>query len=383
MRSRGGLLLLLLTVLLGVLFVISGGKGVGASGSSLSRGATGWLAAAQAVSNLGGGVLRLDRPLEAGELDPGEDLLVMVLPWQRPGPEALIAARAHLRAGGHLLIGYSGGTLAPGEDELLSGLAVATARRELDRLPLAPLAWRREASRPRHLRHGARVAGGDPLRVPPLDRGPVAPGSGLRWRVLFEDESGQPASVRWRHPLGGTLWLIPSSLLSNAWLAQGGNARFLVELVDTLPQRWVIDEYHHGLLSPAVRRQQPGRRALGVLIAQLGVLYLLAVWALARRWAPVWPSVATVSSSHEEFLLAVGRLHRRLGHHRDGARALIERVEEAQPGLRVPAALRRRADSLEPGELTDLAREITLLQTRGGSVNRTTDTGFQGEENGP
>ena len=65
-----------------------------------------------------------------------------------------------------------------------------------------------------------------------------------------------------------------------------------------------------------------------------------------------------MTGSAGAFLLGLGALHHRLGHHAEAARRLLERVRELDRDADFPAELDRRAAAAGPRELVALAREV-------------------------
>jgi hypothetical protein len=81
-----------------------------------------------------------------------------------------------------------------------------------------------------------------------------------------------------------------------------------------------------------------------------------------------------VTGSAGSFLLGLGVLHHRLGHHAEAARRLLERTRELHRDLDLPAELDRRAASAGPRELVALARDVASRRT-----GKTQDINIQGE----
>ena len=159
---------------------------------------------------------------------------------------------------------------------------------------------------------------------------------------------------------GGRVVVLPADALSNARLGEAGNADLLETLLRNLGPRWAFDEVHHGLAA-APAAKGPLGRAADLLLAHLVLLYLLAVLALARRQGPAWREPATVAGSAATFLLGMGALHHRLGHHAEAARLLLRRARELDRGLQLPPDLDRQAASAGPRELVEIA---TLVARR-------------------
>jgi hypothetical protein len=126
----------------------------------------------------------------------------------------------------------------------------------------------------------------------------------------------------------------------------------------------VFDEYHHGLVAPDIFEDTGSVRSLDLLLVQLVLLYLLAAWALAKRFGPAWREPTPIASSTTTFLKGLGELHRRLAHSGDAALKLIESAEALDPRLAVPAAVRREAAQARPDDLVRIGRAISRLQGR-------------------
>jgi len=370
-----------------------GGRG-GSRGSTISRGPGGWLAARRYLQARGARVTLISEPLaryvqeqsvEPGgptepleplalrdrsargdprqPVDPlqprrqaGPGVLALVFPWQAQAAGDLEEPiEAHLRRGGDVVLAYSGE--AAGAERLLDAW-------QWDRdgeVPLVPWRWWSFTHREWQLRPapgvpGAGGGGGQPLRVwAPRALPQVGPAA----TVLFTTPAGKPAVAVYRYH-GGRVVVMPADALSNARLGEAGNADLLETLLHNLGPRWAFDEVHHGLVT-APAASGPLGRAADLLLAHLVLLYLLAVLALARRQGPAWREPATVAGSAATFLLGMGALHHRLGHHAEAARLLLRRARELDRSLQLPPDLDRQAASAGPRELAEIA---TLVARR-------------------
>ena len=369
----------------------------GSRGSTISRGPGGWLAARRYLQARGARVTLISEPLaryvqeqsvepvEAGEPaepagslelrdrsargEPGQPIaplpprrqagpgvLALVFPWQAlPAAEAADLEEpieAHLGRGGDVVLAYSGE--ASGAERLLDVWQWDRA----GEVPLAPWRWwpfthREWQLRPASGVPGAGGGGGRPLRVwAPRALPQVGPAA----TVLFTTPEGKPAVAVYRYH-GGRVVVLPADALSNARLGEAGNADLLETLLRNLGPRWAFDEYHHGLVTARASNPALGRAA-DLLLAHLVLLYLLAVLALARRQGPAWREPATVAGSAATFLLGMGALHHRLGHHAEAAQLLLRRARELDRGLRLPPGLDRQAASAGPRELVEIARLV-------------------------
>jgi len=354
LRNRlfvGFALLLLLCVGLGLLFHERGE----ARGSSLSRGANGWLAARKYLEARGARVTLLDGALEGS----AEGVLVTAFPWQMGASvEAAEALENHLRRGGDLVLGYSGVEGNPGETVAMERLGLPLA--EVRKVTLNPVRWRAAAREEWRLRPEGAARGAAPVRVWAPRWAPEIP---ARAEALFRSPGGKPVIALLRR-YKGRIFLLPSDALSNARLGEPGNAGLLETLRARLGDRWTFDEYHHGLTGARGVETASFGRALDLILLHLAALYLVALWTLSRRFGPAWSEPPVVTGSAGTFLLGLGALHHRLGHHAQAALRLLERVRELDRDLDLPAELDRRAAAAGPRELVALAREVALRRAR-------------------
>ena len=346
--------------------VLLGGRG-GSRGSTISRGPGGWLAARRYLQARGARVTLISEPLaryvQEQAAEPGEPaapppprrragpgVLALVFPWQTlPAGDLEEPIEAHLGRGGDVVLAYSGE--AAGAERLLDAWRWDRA----GDVPLAPWRWWSFTHREWLLRPapGAAGGGGRPLRVwAPRALPRVGPAA----TVLFTTPEGKLAVAVYRHH-GGRVVVLPADALSNARLGEAGNADLLETLLRNLGPRWAFDEIHHGLVTASAARGPLGRAA-DLLLAHLVLLYLLAVLALARRQGPAWREPATVAGSAAAFLLGMGALHHRLGHHAEAARLLLRRARELDRALQLPPDLDRQAASAGPRELVEIATQV-------------------------
>jgi hypothetical protein len=364
---------LLVTVGALALLTTAGGE---ARGSSLSRGADGWLAARRYLAARGARVRLLDRPLE--ELAPG-GVLVETFPWQSGGPaEVTDAIERHLRRGGDLVLAYSGELRPGGETVALEGLGLPL--RQARRPTLVPWRWREFAHRQWDLRPAQGRAAA--VRVWAPRWAPRLPKEGT---ALYRSPLGQPVIAMLRR-YRGRIVLVPADAFANSRLENPGNADLLETLRRTLGDRWTFDEYHHGLISGTPVESAALGRTLDLILVHLAVLYLVAVWTLSRRFGPAWSEAPRVTGSAGAFLLGLGALHHRLGHHSAAAGRLLARVRELDRlGGRLdgegdlPAGLDRRAATAGPRELVALAREVARRRRHGAPETLTTTDPQEGK----
>ncbi len=346
-----------LCLLVGVGLVLFFGRAGEARGSSLARGPDGWLAARRYLAARGVRVSLLREPLESFH---ERGVLVSVFPWQQATPSLAPAGALedHLRRGGDLVLAYSGTWGNPGEIVTLEALGLPL--QEVRKARLSPLAWRGFSRREWSLAPAPGLRGASPVRVWAPRWGPEIP---KQAEVLFRSPRGSSAVVlvpRYK----GRIFLLPADAFANARLGEPGNAALLETLRRRLGGRWAFDEYHHGPIAAQGAGDTAALgRTLDLILAHLAVLYLVALWALSRRFGPAWSEPPVVTGSTGAFLLGLGALHHRLGHHREAARRLLERARELDHGADLPAELDRRTAAAGPRELVALAREVARRRT--------------------
>jgi hypothetical protein len=321
-----------------------------ADASVFSRGSGGWRAAYRYLEAKGSRLALLDREPETAA--PG--VLVVAFPWQSfalDDPEQWI--NRHLRRGGTLVFAYAGRSFDGSESAVAKALDLAWQERE--RAPLNPFRWRKYAAEERSLfPEPSRAAGLRPGRIAAPRRVPRAPNGAA---VLVRDERGRPLGFAYARGRGRVV-AVPADAFSNARVGQPGNADLLETLRQELGPDWSFDEFHHGLRAPPTPGQSGPQRVLLLYLLQLAFVYVLVVLAVARRFGPAWSEPAPVSGSAASFLMGLGMLHHRLGHHREAARLLVARARELDGRLALPDA---PAD--EGADLLDLARRVGRAQS--------------------
>lgn len=334
---RWGLLLAVLALVMSLLVEVR----ETASASALSVGSRGFFTARRYLEERGIEVTLLDLPLD--EAAPAE-VLVLAFPWQRgAGRSEQAGIQQHLLRGGTIVLGYSGDAGLLPEREAMGWLGLSPNELR-DDPPLGFFAWRAHANQEWSLTP-AEGLDAPPLRVSAFSRAPQAP---LESEVLYEGPKGEPLVFVFPS-LNGRVVVLPSESLGNARLLEAGNADLLESLLSSLGRAWSFDEYHHGLSVAISGEQTRPRFAFDLFLLQLGILYVLVVWRLARSFGPVWPETAVVSGSTRTFLLGLGSLHDRLGHHGDAAELMVQRARELHPRMTLEEAgtVRTGAEFLE------------------------------------
>jgi hypothetical protein len=122
--------------------------------------------------------------------------------------------------------------------------------------------------------------------------------------------------------------MLPAELLCNARLRESAHAALLETLRRELPESWAFDELHHGLVRAGTPLPAATRLGFDLVLGQLALIYAVGALALAWRFGPAWRETPPLVGSAASFLLRLGRLHHRLGHHRQGAELLLRRAGE-------------------------------------------------------
>ena len=321
-------------------------------GSTLSRTAAGWLVARRYLEAKGTDVRLIDRDPASTPLESG--VLALVFPWQSGFGDAAAALERHLHAGGSVVIAYSA---RPGALETrvaaAAGLDWVDARPEP---PLHPLEWRAYAAEEWTLATPASPAASR-ARIAAPRTIPRPPAGADVWLVGPEARPLAFAYPRAR----GRVVVLPADALANGRIREPGNADLLERLRQELPGSWSFDEYHHGLVAPAAAAASSGSRTLTLYLAQIAFLYVLVALAVVRRFGPAWREGTRPGGSAASFLLGLGALHDRLGHHAEAAAVLRARVTELDGRLTLPAR-----PVATGAEFLELAREVGAAQSGGG-----------------
>jgi hypothetical protein len=253
--------------------------------------------------------------------------------------------------------------------------------REVRKVVLHPARWRRFAREEWDLQPVKGAAGG---LLGGISAGISATEPVRVWAPRWAPEIPKEAQVLLRSPKGGPvvamlpryrgrIWILPTDALANARLANPGNADLLETLRQRLGDRWTFDEYHHGLAGRRAVESAELGRTLDLILLHLAVLYVVALLTLSRRFGPAWSEPPVVTGSAGSFLLGLGALHNRLGHHAEAALRLLERTRELDRNLILPADLDRRAANAGPRDLVELAREVARLRTGRSTLQKVTE----------
>ena len=383
-RPRGWALWLPLALLLAFIALVLAPDG-GADSSTLSRDGGGWWALWSYAQARGVEVERLDRPLDQvyPETDSvpeftsavaGDGVLVLGFPWQvgqRLGESDAVGR--HLRAGGTVLATYRLDQFSDLEP-MWPALGIDSQNTLREAPPIGPTAWWRYRNERWALRPSDELPRGPVLEVPAFFAAPAPP---LSARVLYDwaepagdgGESVRGRPLVWTHSWAkGRVVVMPSDLLSNAGLRSAANADFVETLFAHLDGPWFFDEYHHGVVDPAMLAEAEGGQAYSwdLFLLHLALVYLLGAWTLARGFGYAWSDPPAHHGSAAAFLRSLGALHQRLGHHRDASVKLLERhrlysgqrAADRDDGEAVED-LRRQAESVSgPDGLLRFARRL-------------------------
>jgi hypothetical protein len=352
-NARGFALFALAVAALGAVAAFVAGGAPSAEGSALSHGARGWLLARLYLEARGTRVRLLDAP-PAPKGRPGT--LVLVFPWQAGTGDAPADVGRHLGRGGDVLFAYSGRALGFGEPGIAEGLGLELVELET-RLSLVPWRWRREASREWRLLSPAGIQPALEGRVREPRVMPEAPEGA---QVLLDGPT-RPVAFSYRRS-NGRVFVVPAEALANARLSDPGHLALLERLRADLPGPWAFDEYHHGLRPSGSEAGGPSDLPVDAFLVQIALVYAAVLATRARRLGPAWSDPPLRRSSARAFLVGLGALHHRLGHHAVAAAKLPARVRELDPRValgddELPAV--RGADA---AGLVETARRVSRAQ---------------------
>lgn len=264
--------------------------------SSYSPASDGAKAAFLTLQNLGYHTEHwLDSPQELSA--PGS-LLILADPIVPPSRKERQALRQYVEAGGKILAtGLSADMLLP--ESAAGGSDVASLEWK-DYPALFPGALTRDAAS---------------ITLVPLARWT---GAAARYIPLY-GTAEDPVAVVYQLGRGQILWLAASTPLTNSGIQRTGNLELLLNFAGS-PQRTRIfwDEYFHG--QGRSLGDYFARTPLPWGLAQLGLLFVLALLAFSRRSGPVHPLVAESRLSPLEFIDTLGGLYQRA----HAARAAVE-----------------------------------------------------------
>jgi len=343
-----GAVLTLIMVAAGTLLLGTQGE---ADSSTLSRTRGGWLAARRYLEEMGTRAVLVDHDLDE-PVGPG--VLVLAFPWQRGSldlDDVWEGVEKHLRRGGAVVIAYTDRP-EPVQSALMRRLGLGFDERR-PRPPLRPRAWRAYAAEEWMLAAPPPTAMRE-VRVTALREVPASPPNAT---VLLRD--GQQRASAFVFPrYRGRVAVVPAEAFANARVANPGNADFLEFLRQDLGGPWWFDEYHHGLRAAHGPAQTGPQRALLLYVLQVAFVWAMCAFAVVRRFGPAWREEATSGGSAATFLVGLGALHDRLGHHREAARLVVARAQELDPRVRLPGG----AEARDGKELLALARRVGGLQ---------------------
>jgi hypothetical protein len=161
------------------------------------------------------------------------------------------------------------------------------------------------------------------------------------------------------------VFVLPAELIFNARQGAPAHPALLEKLARWLRGPWRFDEYHHGLgVGDDGTIPVATRRGFDVLVAQLVLLYAVTALALGRRLGPAWRETPPLAGSAGSFLLRLGSLHHRLGHHAAGAELLLRRAAELDRRLVVDPRLRELAARGDAAALVEVGKAVARLQRR-------------------
>ena len=335
-----------------------------AAASALSATAEGWLAARVYLERRGDRVALSDRPLDRG---PDRAALLLGFPWQAlPSPEELDALRQRVAGGGTVVFAYSGRRPGPAETLVARALGLHPGRTRGDP-PLAPARWWAFVNAESRLQPDRAFAADRSVREVVIGAPDYAPAALSGADVLYRGAKGEPRVFAGRRGRGRVI-VLPADALSNGRLENAGNADLLESLRSALSRDVAFDEYHHGLAAADTLATSGSAASLDLLLGELLLLYVLCAWTLGRHFGPAWRETPEIAGSASEFLVGLGRLHRRLGHAPEAALRLLEDARRWDTRVAPPRELVEAAAGAGDNTLLSIAKSVARLQGRGRSA---------------
>ena len=228
----------------------------------------------------------LDPPQGLGAQD---SLFILADPLIPPSRDDRQALRKYVELGGKVLAtGYTAGMLLP-EAATAGNDALAVDWKDFPALF------------PGALTRGA----------PSITLVPVAKWTGTASRYIpLYGTAEAPVAILYRLGRGQILWLAASTPVTNAGIQRSGNLELLLNFAGS-PQRTRIfwDEYFHG--QGRSLADYFDRTPLPWGLAQLGLLFTVALLAFSRRSGPVHPLARESRLSSLEFIDTLGGLYQR------------------------------------------------------------------------
>ncbi len=220
----------------------------------------------------------------------GKSVLLLTDPTATPDPSEVNALNRFVSNGGTLILA---GPLA----------SIFTSSPPPVPLPMATESWETFPA----ITPSAQARGASSIKLNASARWPSS-SAGI---PLYGDDRG-PVVMQFPIGKGQILWLVSSSLLSNAGLREADNLEFLLASVGSRENHVLWDEYFHGHREsapiPAAVHSQ-----VKWLTAQLAFLALAVLLTFSRRSGPQRAPVAESRLSSLEFVSALGDLYERAG----------------------------------------------------------------------
>jgi len=335
------------------------------------------------LSRRSGGLMLARRYLEARGLrcaeltggigsTPLDGAYLMAFPASaRRQPKEIGVLKGWVRRGGVLVVLYDSARPDPVQRAVFEAFSVATVPVPASH-DLNPFRWWRKAGTPWRLRAST---GRAPVLI---SRPRLALVASPRDTVLLRSPGHNPARTLHhsaprsgqaggfvmglaRDSGRGALVVLPTEAFTNGRLLTGANPDLLEWLRHRLPALLTFDERLHGLGTPPLAAAA-GTPMADELLAHLAVIYLLVVLALGRRQGPPWPVETARGRSVGGLLLRFGAVHRRMGHHTEGAQALIRRASAFAGWTTIPEELMEAAKDVSGPGFVRLAQRVARLQ---------------------
>jgi hypothetical protein len=337
---------ILMVLIAGVTAVVGPADAPGPAGtSSFSAAADGGKAAFATLKALGYRIERSYEPMTAIVAEPRRTILV-ITGLQRPSDSDRRALQEFLNAGGSVLLVGAQGAAFLGLEEMSATLS-----------PGEPVTYRAAAPSPLAI----------DVREITMARPSGAPKLGSSFVHVFSAGPDMPLVATARIGRGRAIWFAAPTPLANAYIADAGNLRLLLNIAGEPGEREVLwDEHYYGhkrsLWSYAAATPLPW------MGAQLGVMMVAVFATYSRRRGPIRSRTTDQRTSPLEFIDMLRALYQRAGAGAAAIRAARTRLQRA-----VATAYGIPADS--PDEAVarviaakaggDVATVLRLLETSG------------------
>jgi hypothetical protein len=299
MRARGGTSDLTILVVVGVMMTVltviafllaPADSAPQIGGSSFSTGPDGTKGAYLVLKELGHDVERSYDPIAALARDPESTILVLANPIEKPSQQDQRAVQSFVQEGGTVIAyGPTASAFLPGVTAGPRALAIGPVRGF-------------DATSPSSLTSGATDISARAIASPQLDAA----------YVMVFGSTSEPAVVSAHFGDGRVIWCLDHTPIQNDGLARAANVNLLANAAGVPGARTIAwDEHYHGARRSLV--SYLAGTPLPWAAAQLALVAVVALAAVARRRGAVRARVIERRTSPLEFVDTMASLYERAG----------------------------------------------------------------------